>query len=111
MKKAAAAAAATRRSNVRRREKITNRFIIFNPNFFLKIKRSKHSSLLDPFMGFKEYEVLWIWVRIHNNSFLAKLMNGSNKLEYLSLKKIQSTVMKHSSLLGQFVSYKENEVL
>ncbi len=50
------------------------------------------------------------WVRIQNTSFFALLKNGSNKLECLSLKNVWPTVMKHSSLLGQLVSYDENEV-
>jgi hypothetical protein len=38
-------------------------------------------------------------------------MYGSNRLEFVSCKTFQSSVMKSSSLLDPFVSYEENKVL
>ncbi len=48
---------------------------------------------------------------IHNTSFSEQLMNGPKRLEcFFPVNAFQSSVMKHSSFLGLFVSYKENKV-
>jgi hypothetical protein len=48
---------------------------------------------------------------IHNTSFSLHLIFWHNKLEYLSLPSLSSTVRCNNRLLGQFVNYKEIEVL
>jgi hypothetical protein len=38
-------------------------------------------------------------------------MYGHNRLEFVSHKTFQASVIKHSSVLDPFISYEENEVL
>ncbi len=51
------------------------------------------------------------WACNHNTSFSLKLTNGPNKICYIYTKLERLDKHKHTSLLGPFVSYKENEEL
>ncbi len=55
-------------------------FRLFHYTNLERLACDTHSSLLGPFMIYKENEMLCIWGRIHNTSFPFFIMNGLNKL-------------------------------
>ncbi len=72
-----------------------------------KLARDKHSSLLGPFIGYEENELLWVrpqdlFITLH---FITNLYMGP----ITSLEKLSRD--KHSNLLEPFIGYEENEVL
>ncbi len=80
----------------------------FQPSVFWVFTR-----LLGPFLSSEEYEGLWIWsLRPHSQHFIFfTIYIWSQYIRvFLPSKPFQRGVVKHSSLLGPFISWKENEM-
>jgi hypothetical protein len=74
------------------------------------LDRDIHSSLLGPFISYKENEVLWIWRREQFIFFVTyRCAQQARMLNNAWLERF--TRDKHSILLDQLVSQKENEIL
>ncbi len=79
-----------------------------------RLATDKHSSLLEPYISYKEMKFCKYNSRdhIHKTSFSWKLKNEFNKLIVLHNTRLERFATdKHYSLLDPFVSYEENEVL
>ncbi len=78
-----------------------------------RVARDKHSNLLGQFASHKEIEVLWIWPLgpYSQDIFFVtyKWAKESRMVHYTRLERLAKN--KCSNLLGQYVSYKEIEVL
>jgi hypothetical protein len=79
-----------------------------------KLYCDKLSSLLEEFVSYKENEVLWIWplwpYTQHFISFVTyQWAQKATVVHYIRLENLYCD--KNSSLLEEFVSYKENEVM
>ncbi len=79
-----------------------------------KLAKDKHSSILRPFMSYEENIVLWIWLDgLYSQQFIFfitfKWAQKARVLHYTRLERLVKE--KCSTLLKQFIIYKENKVL
>ncbi len=73
----------------------------------------EHSSLMGQIISYEQNEVLWIWSQeLYSQCFLIITYQWAHQAGGFVLgKSFQPSVWDHSSLLGQFICYKQNEVL
>jgi len=79
-----------------------------------RFDRDKHSNLLSPFVTYKDDELLLIQFHGLYSQYLIFFVTYKCAQEaraFVSGKLFQWSVMKHTSLLGPFISYKNDELL